>query len=53
MKKYILIASAGLLITAGVTAAALKTNGKKKTTTNTSKHCSSEKGSKAYKSACY
>jgi len=53
MKKYVLIASAGLLITAGVTATALKTAGKKKTTTNTSKTCTYHKCSKASNSACY
>jgi hypothetical protein len=52
MKKYILIAGAGLLITAGVTATALH-NGKKKTTTNTSKNCPYHKCSKASNTACY
>lgn len=52
MKKYILIASAGLLLTAGVTATALH-NGKKKTTTNTSKSCPYHKCSKASNNACY
>jgi hypothetical protein len=53
MKKYLLIAGAGLLITAGVTATALKSNGKKKTTTNTSKTCLAHKCSKASNTACY
>jgi hypothetical protein len=53
MKKYVLIASAGLLITAGVTATALKSNGKKKTTTNTSKKCPAHKCSLAANTACY
>jgi hypothetical protein len=53
MKKYVLIASAGLLITAGVTATALKSNGKKKTTTNTSKKCPGHKCSLAANTACY
>jgi hypothetical protein len=53
MKKYVLIASAGLLITAGVTATALKSNGKKKTTTNTSKNCTHHKCSKAAYAASY
>jgi hypothetical protein len=52
MKKYLLIASAGLLITAGVTATALN-NGKKKTTKNTSKTCPYHKCSKASNTACY
>ncbi|HEY6955261.1 MAG TPA: hypothetical protein VI385_08450 [Flavisolibacter sp.] len=53
MKKYVLIASAGLLFTAGVTATALKSSGKKKTTTNTSKTCPYHKCSKASNVACY
>jgi hypothetical protein len=53
MKKYLLIASAGLLITAGVTATALKSNGKKKTTTNTSKKCPVHKCSMGANTACY
>jgi len=52
MKKYLLIAGAGLLMTAGVTATAL-TTGKKKTTTNTSKHCPYHRCSKASNNACY
>jgi hypothetical protein len=52
MKKYLLVAGAGLLITAGVTATALHT-GKKKTTTNTSKTCPYHKCSKASSTACY
>ena len=53
MKKYILIASAGLLITAGVTATALH-NGKKKTTHNTSKkNCPYHKCSMGSNTACY
>lgn len=51
MKKYILIVSAGLLITAGVTATALH-SGKKKTT-NTGKTCPYHKCSKASNTACY
>ena len=55
MKKYVLIAGAGLLLTAGVTATMLSNSGKKKTTTDTSKKCtySEKKCSKAYKTTCY
>jgi hypothetical protein len=53
MKKYLLVASAGLLLTAGVTATVLNT-GKKKTTKNTSKCCMyKEHCMKASKTACY
>lgn len=52
MKKYLLIAGAGLLITAGVTATVLNT-GKKKTTKDTSKECTYHKAQKASKTACY
>jgi hypothetical protein len=52
MKKYLLIAGAGLLLTAGVTATALHA-GKKKATTNTSKSCPHHMCSKACKTACY
>jgi hypothetical protein len=51
MKKYLLIAGAGLLMAAGVTATALH-SGKKKTTTNTSKTCPYHKCSKS-SMACY
>jgi len=54
MKKYVLIAGAGLLLTAGVTATMLSTSGRKKTTTDTSEKKSTEKKcSKIYKTACY
>jgi len=53
MKKYVLVAGAALLLTAGVTATALKGSGKKKTTTNTSKTCPYHKCSKASNAACY
>lgn len=54
MKKYVLIAGAGLLLTAGVTATVLSNSGKKKTPADTSKKCTySEKCKKAYKTACY
>jgi len=52
MKKYLLIAGTGLLITAGVTATALHT-GKKKTTTDTSKTCPYHKCTKASRVACF
>lgn len=53
MKKYILIAAAGLLTTAGVTATVL--NSKSKKTTKTSKHCEYKKSqcSRAAKTVCY
>lgn len=53
MKRYVLIAGAGLLLTAGVTATMLSNKGKKKTTTDTSKKSTYEKKCTRYKTACY
>ena len=53
MKKYVLIAGAGLLLTAGVTATMVSTSGKKKTTTDTSKKSTEKKKCSWTKIACF
>lgn len=53
MKKYVIIAAAGLLTTAGVTATVLGTH-KKKTETKTHKTCPyAKKCARSASTACY
>lgn len=53
MKKYLLIAGAGLLLTAGVTATMVSTSGKKKTTTDISKKSTEKKKCSWTKIVCF